>query len=37
MNDFPGTPVAELGKTLEEAEEEGDPIRRPAFLTNLDP
>jgi hypothetical protein len=32
-----GTPVVELGKKLEEAEEEGDPIGRQAVITNLDP
>jgi hypothetical protein len=29
-------PVVEVGERLEEAEEEGDPIGRPAVSTNLD-
>jgi hypothetical protein len=31
------TPVIELGKGLEEAEEEGNSIGRPAVSINLDP
>jgi hypothetical protein len=30
-------PVVELGKNLEEAEEEGNPVRGPAVSINLDP
>ena len=32
-----GTLMVELGFLLEEAEEEGNPIGKPAVLTNLDP
>jgi hypothetical protein len=31
------TPVVELGKKLEEAEEKGDPVGGPALSINLNP